>query len=287
MKKIPIRAIKDAENSFNPLRSFSIRELDEVLAGRSMEQDLHRHSFFFILAVRTGTGSHEIDFTSYKVKDRTVFLVRPGQVHQLSLTAGSTGYVLQFSADLYSTADPVLHRLVRSVSHTNRCQLSEKAFEKIAAILGAVREEYRERAAGYEDIIRANLSIFFTELLRHASSANRPAPSATHYAQQRLDELFELLEAHIATRKRVAEYAELLHLSAYQLNAVTKATLGKTCSELINEQIVLEAKRHLLSTSERIKEIAVLLGYEDLSYFIRFFRKHTGYTPEAFRQKFR
>jgi YesN/AraC family two-component response regulator len=75
----------------------------------------------------------------------------------------------------------------------------------------------------------------------------------------------------------------MLNLSAYQLNATVKAALGKTCSEIINEHITLEAKRCLLSTSRQINQTAYRLGYEDVSYFIRFFKKQTGYSPEAFR----
>jgi AraC family transcriptional activator of pobA len=76
-----------------------------------------------------------------------------------------------------------------------------------------------------------------------------------------------------------------MHLSGYQLNAITKTALGRSCSDLINERIILEAKRYLLATSEQVNQVADHLGYEDVSYFIRFFKKHTGYSPEAFRQK--
>jgi AraC-like DNA-binding protein len=75
----------------------------------------------------------------------------------------------------------------------------------------------------------------------------------------------------------------MLNLSSYQLNAIVRATLGKTCSELIIEYILLESKRYLLATSHQVTQIAYHLGYEDVSYFIRFFKKHTGYSPEAFR----
>ncbi|HEX8279287.1 MAG TPA: helix-turn-helix domain-containing protein [Segetibacter sp.] len=36
-----------------------------------------------------------------------------------------------------------------------------------------------------------------------------------------------------------------------------------------------------------MNQIADHLGYEDVSYFIRFFKKHTGYSPEAFRYNYR
>ena len=95
-----------------------------------------------------------------------------------------------------------------------------------------------------------------------------------------------MLEKHIAIQKQVSHYTAMMNLSPYQLNEITKTSIGKTASELINEHIILEAKRYLLATTNQIKDIADQLGYEDPSYFIRFFRKHSGYSPEAFRHKF-
>ena len=83
------------------------------------------------------------------------------------------------------------------------------------------------------------------------------------------------------------EYASLLHLTPYQLNAITKETLGKTCSQVINERVIIEGKRYLLATADQVNQIADHLGYEDISYFIRFFKKHTGYSPQAFRENFK
>jgi AraC family transcriptional regulator, transcriptional activator of pobA len=63
--------------------------------------------------------------------------------------------------------------------------------------------------------------------------------------------------------------------------------LGKTAADLIDDHILLESKRYLLASSNQVNQIAYRLGYDDVSYFIRFFKKHTGHTPEMFRQNFR
>jgi AraC-like DNA-binding protein len=86
--------------------------------------------------------------------------------------------------------------------------------------------------------------------------------------------------------KNPSQYAALLNLSTYQLNNTTKTLLGKSASELINDRVILEAKRYLLATSNQIIQIAGHLGYEDASYFVRFFKKHTGLSPEAFRKNY-
>lgn len=287
MKNIPIRRIKGPVKEPAFVENFSIRDVRDLLAGKDMIQELHRHDFFLVLALNKGQGNHEIDFTSYKIVDHTIFFLRPGQVHQLTLKAGSTGYLVQFRPEFYYPLNRASGQLLRKTSNMNFCKLDAAGFKKLFSILADIFREYSDKQEGYDEIIRANLGIFFIELIRHRkTSKTSPAKKATLYEQERLEEFLELLDLHLTTRKQVAHYTDLMNLSPYQLNEITKATLGKTSSALINEHIILEAKRHLLATPNQIKDIADQLGYEDPSYFIRFFRKHTGYSPEAFRHNF-
>src|ERR1041385_3162315 len=98
MKSIPIRTLDSREETVIA-EGFSIRTLKSILGGKDLSQERHRHDFFFIIVVEKGRGDHEIDFTPYQVKNRSVFFLRPGQVHQLNLKASTTGYVIEFKAD--------------------------------------------------------------------------------------------------------------------------------------------------------------------------------------------
>ncbi len=230
-------------------------------------------------------GNHGIDFINYQVCDHSLFFMRPGQVHQLTLQTESTGYIMQFRADFYHPHDKVSNQLIRKVSSKNFYQLDARSFQKLVSILSYIFEEYTEKQEGYQEVIQANLDILFIELVRHSSKS--PSNNANFYMQQRLEKFLELIETHMASHKQVSEYAGMMNLSTYQLNAITKTTLGKTSSQLIDDAVILEAKRYLLATSDQVNQIAYQLGYEDISYFSRFFKKHTGYSPEAFRQNFR
>jgi hypothetical protein len=95
MRKIPVKHIHEPQLT----SSFKIVELDSLLSKQDMIQDLHRHDFYFALFLEKGKGEHIIDFNSFPVSDHTMFFMRPGQVHQLSLEKGSTGYLMQFSRD--------------------------------------------------------------------------------------------------------------------------------------------------------------------------------------------
>ena len=289
MDKIPVRHLKAVQKHQDFSESFNIRDVQELLAGKDMVQELHRHDYFFILALEKGMGNHEIDFLSYDIFDHSVFFMRPGQVHQLRLKAGSRGYLMEFKSDFYYPQDKVSNQLLRKASKKNLCQLDAEKVKKLLLLLAYIFQEYTDKKEGYHEIIKANLSIFFIELVRHRQNQNRQGSSNidTPYSQERLEELLELMETHIFNHKQVSQYADMLNISVYQLNAITKATLGKSCSELINEYIILESKRYLLATSNQINQIADHLGYEDISYFIRYFKKHTGYSPEAFRNNFK
>jgi AraC family transcriptional activator of pobA len=285
MKNIPVRHIKAPPTEANFSEGFSIRDVRALLAGKDMVQELHRHDFFYILALKKGAGHHEIDFTPYKVCDHSIFMMRPGQVHQHILKAGSTGYLVAFRPDFYHPHDKASSQPLRKASAMNLHQLDANRFNKLFPLLTYIFQEYTDKQEGHGEVIKANLDIFFIELVRQRSKVS--AGSANPYAQQRLEDFLALLETHIANHKQVAQYGDMMNLSPYQLNAITKATLGKTCSELINEHIILESKRYLLATSNQVNQIAYHLGYEDVSYFIRFFKKHTGHSPDAFRHNFR
>ena len=283
MNRIPVRQI----NSLNFSDHFTIRDIKVLLSEGDIVQEIHRHNFFFVLALEKGMGEHVIDFTSYSITDYSVFFMRPGQVHHLALKKGSTGYLMEFNADFYKPSDPSATLVLQKVSNKNFCQVTSDRFKRMYSVLAYIFQEYTDKQEHFKEVIRANLEIFFIELVRQSSNPGSILNRKNSYSQERFEELLSLLETHITTHKQVAQYADKLHLTTYQLNAIIKETVGKTCSQLINEHIILEAKRQLLATSNQVNQIAFYLGFEDPSYFIRFFKKHTAYTPDAFRIGFK
>ena len=287
MKNIPIRQLGTAQSENPFLGQFKIRRLEDIVGETDLVHQLHRHDFFFILAVQKGTGQHTIDFTPFQVQDHVVFILRPGQVHQLELKAGCTGFLLEFNTEFYSPKDKVASQRLRKASNKNYCALELNRFDKLYAVLSSMFQEFRDKQEGYQEVIKACLDIFFIEVVRQSPNPKGEPKVNNPYSQERFEEFLALLEKYLATHKQVSQYTDLMSLSPYQLNEITKSSVGKTASELINEHIVLEAKRYLLATPNQVKDIADLLGYEDFSYFIRFFKKHTGYSPEAFRHNFK
>ncbi|WP_160717782.1 helix-turn-helix domain-containing protein [Chitinophaga solisilvae] len=280
MNKIPVRQIRSAHQATDFRQRFTIRRVEDMLADGDMEQELHRHNFYYLLALQQGKGNHEIDFQPYPVDNHTIFLMRPGQVHRLILKTGSSGYIVGFRDEWQATQDA----LVRKAAAFPHYPLTADRFQPLQVMLAYIFREYTERQERYGDVIKAHMTAVLTMLIRTQSIQD--ADNSSMYLQERLEIFSSLLATHISTHKQVSDYAALMHLSVYQLNTVTSASLGKTAAACINDYIILEARRYLLATSNKINQIAYELGYEDVSYFIRFFKKHTGYSPEAYRQQF-
>jgi len=281
---IPIKKIDTSNNTLAFNEQFFIQNIRTKLNGLPMIEELHRHEFFFILVLKKGQGKHEIDFKPYIVKDYCLFFIKPRQVHQLTLQPISTGYLLHFNATSFHNNNNKLSQLLNKVSLQDYYSLDKSFFEKIYPLLISIDDEYTYKKINYEEIIRANLNIFFTMLTRSYDSENIIKNS---YTQERFQEFTQFINANVTIKKQVSEYARIMNLSIYQLNTITKSETGKTCSDVIKEHIILEAKRYLLATSNQIKQIAFFLGYEDVSYFIRFFKKQTGFSPQIFRQNFK
>ncbi len=92
-----------------------------------------------------------------------------------------------------------------------------------------------------------------------------------------------LVDVHYKTKKRVSDYAEMLHKSSKTLSNLFNSCGAKTPQQIIHERVALEAKRFLLFTEKSCKEIAYSLGFEDAAHFSKFFKKMYEQTPLAYR----
>jgi mannose-6-phosphate isomerase-like protein (cupin superfamily) len=164
MKIIPIRHITSAQKEQSNTGHFSIRKVHNILNGNDLQHDLHRHNFFFILLLQSGEGIHEIDFIPHKVKDKSVFYLRPGQVHQLQLKAGAEGYLMEFDTEFYHPSDKLSAQRLRKASSKNFCEFEASRFEKLHSVLANIFEECLNKQEGYKDAIRAGLAIFLLSL---------------------------------------------------------------------------------------------------------------------------
>src|SRR5689334_5208562 len=157
MQKIPVRKIASAKKEQRSIARFSIREVQQLFKGKTLVHDLHRHDFFFILAIQKGRGMHEIDFISYNLTDNCVFILRPGQVHRLELEKGSRGFLLEFDPAFYQPKNKSKVQRWNKAISKNYCAVEPAGFIQLNSILNDIFREFTDKKEGYVDAIVANL----------------------------------------------------------------------------------------------------------------------------------
>ena len=254
--------------------------------GRSTRP--HRHSFHEIIWVVDGAGTHVADFEERPIRPQTVFLVSPGQVHVVRVDRPLSGYMLLFTADFLALDGPAYDAtdelpFFRPGAANPVLALAEGDTEQLRRIAEDLLAELASRAAWRRDMLRARFKVLLLGLGRVALRQEvRSAPPASSVARFQA-----LIDEHFRCRHRVAEYAGLLGLTPGHLNDLTKAATAQTASALIDARLTLEAKRLLAHSDATTAQIAADLGFEDASYFGRFFRRHVSQAPGAFRTTIR
>lgn len=245
----------------------------------------HRHNYYEIFLFNKGGGQHTIDFVSHPINDHSVHFISPGQVHQVVRDIGSNGFVIMFSRDfthngidnkdlLYEL--PFFHNFTKNP--TIDCE--ERDFFNINSIFQNIELEYQSHQLFNAEILQSFLNILLLKCKRIYKSESVIANTD----QLEVQKFIRLIETNYHETSQVQEYAELMGCSPNQLNDLTKKALGKTASEMIQERILLEAKRLLIHSNMTAKEIAYLLNFGDPAYFSRFFKNQIGSTPNEFKK---
>jgi AraC family transcriptional regulator, transcriptional activator of pobA len=281
MPVIPTHPLQD----FEPLQ-FKIERINYV--NQYDPGDYHRHAYFEIFLFREGGGYHDIDFERVPVQPASVHFISPGQVHRLNRAPDSSGFVLLFSAaflaDTPGGADYMWqYPLFFHRRHPPVLCLSNEEFSHLLFYIESMLLEFNNQHSQKKRILQSYLHIFLCRCqhwVEHEQPQPEPSPAYTLWQRCR-----ERIEQHFTEWHQVGAYAQALHVTARQLNHAAEKYEGKTVARLIQERLVLEARRRLRFTNDPIGQIAFDLGFEDVAHFSKFFRQHNGQSPSHWRQR--
>lgn len=267
--------------------AFYIETLREHLKQHPFISKPHRHDFYLVLYITQGSGEHTIDFVTYPVAPNSFFLMTPGQVHWWKLSADADGFILFFTSEFYQLDKNDKHLLrfpfFQSLNSNAHLQLKKNGEPMIDIIIREMLRDYTSTGTLNIQLFRSYLDIILLKLADHYPQRSKTATSINSTYKLRM--LGELIDQHYREHKQPHVYASLMNLSASYLNNLCRQMVGKTLSDLIQERIVLEAKRFFAYSDLTISQVSDILHFSEPSYFIRFFKKQTGITPEQFREQ--
>ena len=250
-------------------------------AGADAFVEVQRPEFHFLLLPTTGVEKHMLDFTDHTLTPGSVLWVRPGQVQRWGDLTAYDGWVLIFPAGLL---DPVTAELTRAGAPDGASWWStgDAAAAGVPALVAEIAD-----LAGDEAMPRTLRAPALTHLLAAlllrltAQASSRPdAPSGSEAWLA----FRSLLEAEHTRHHDVAWYAARLGWSTRTLARATRAATGKAPKELIDERVLLEARRLLAHSDLSVARVGEAVGFDDASNFGAWFRLRDGQTPAAFRR---
>lgn len=257
-------------------------ELERRARGHGLDPFTPMRPAFHHLVTVTGPPMHcAVDFTEYELVQHDWLWVRPRQVLQWRPDlADSEGTILLFPSGFLdettvAAADvdspPATPTPIRSPAADRTARLLVDVHRDQAATPQAIRIE----------IVRHLLSALLLHLATTAESASTDSANTVFRD-------FQLaVERDFAHRHRVEDYACELGYSVRTLTRACRLATGHGAKGVIDNRVLLEAKRLLVHTDLTGTAIGARVGIPDPTMFTKFFRTRTGETPATFRSRVR
>lgn len=239
----------------------------------------HRIDFYAIIWFTEDSDVHFIDFESYPIKENTVYLIAQHQVHSIPSKLLPKAKTIVFAASFFHRIEEPFLRQLFLPFVNDGITIPAQMREPLVSLFNLIVLENN----GQSDLTL--LLKYTTAFLWHLYRFKNHQLSVNGGEDSRIIKLFYLLEEHYTEEKSAGFYAQQIGLTPKRINEILREKTGMTISQLLYQLLLIEAKRELFHGRLSIKEIAYHLGFTDQSYFARFFKKHTGITPEEFREK--
>lgn len=246
-----------------------------------------RFSEYALVLIEAGTGEFRIDEVAFKFSGPALLFATPMQTLQLDHQGCLSYSMIKFHSDFYCIEthreevgcngllfNNIYIRPWIALDETT-WQLFDQWIQQLQNELGGVYSEMVMRS--FLQLILAKSSDIKLQLLELEANVR--------VKDESMEQFRKLLDQHFLQLHKPMDYAELLHISTNLLSKKSLKYFGKTPSQLIQERLILEAKKKLHLTNYSIKEIAFQMQFSDAYYFSRFFKKHTRVSPQLFRKR--
>lgn len=255
----------------------------------------YRIPIFFLILCKRGHGKISINLDEYEIEDNTLVINIPNSIIQLKEVNETSSEGVIFGIDPQNTpigleidtqkALPLLLALQQRPVF----KLSEKQCDKLQLLLKGASEVIKtdDDDPFKDEIIRSYFALFFSLLCSILNCEIKAHPTTETSVKSRNDEYFakflRLVAQHHKSERQLSFYASELCITPKYLTTLIKRVSGITANEWINRYVILEAKNLLRFSNLSIQEIAYELNFPNQSFFGKYFKQQTGYTPSAYK----
>nr|WP_298558898.1 AraC family transcriptional regulator [uncultured Prevotella sp.] len=244
-----------------------------------------------ILICRKGKATVNINYKEWHLHEGAVITVFPNDVVKLKVKSEASLFdveMLKYNASLLREASLQLEQTVYSSLREDRCRQDTPVVTNIIDSMFALLKVYfnQSECICISQLVLLLLKAFFVGFHEYLQRnlQNRPDDEVKSY---RVRELFNrfmmLMERDYKLSRDVNYYADLMHITSKYLTNIVRQVAGHTPKTIIDQYVILQLKMQLQRSSQSIKEIAWEYHFTDVSFFCRYFKKHTGLTPQQMR----
>ena len=195
--------------------------------------------------------------------------------------------ILKYNPSLLREASLQLEQTVYSSLREDRCRQDTPVVTNIINGMFGLLKVYFDQSecTCISQLVLCQLKAFFIGF--HEYLQRNPQYRPDEVKSYRVRELFNrfmmLLERDYKISRDVNYYAEQMNISSKYLTHIVNQVTGHTPKTIIDQYVILQLKMHLKRTTQSIKEMAWEFHFADVSFFCRYFKKHTGLTPQQIR----
>lgn len=273
------------ENDFND-KSIHI----ETIMDRSekefwkIEPHVHRNLFQLIILI-CGKAEALLDSDRFDVKSESIIIIPSGVVHSFIFSPYAQGYVITLDENSlkYVSNSKSMHYFNHVLKNKNFIKIKDniKQFSSLKFYFEKLHDEFNSEYSGKFYAMECMAKMILIILYREMEVEKK-----IHKIQldgNILSQFLDLVETHYQKQWPVSKYSRSLGVSISTLNRICHKEKGNTAKQLINERLVIEAKRYLIYSYYRIEQVAYELGFDDPAYFSRFFKLKSGVSPKEYR----
>lgn len=265
--------------------AFIIRKIRANFDAVSIDEKPHRHEFTEFLYIKSGAGKHEIDDIEYTLTSNTFYIISKGQVHNFLIAKNLEGILIRFQDNILPTVqsskEGFYYNLLFELRNHNQLNILPNDIALIDVLMNRMLIEYESQDSRTIDL--SLIQHLFYPIIILLNRYVEGDLDRQDYLQDRFAQFINLLEQSFKQHHHLSFYADELGLSTRKLTEICQNKTGKTAKKIINERVLTGAKRLMKYTSLPLKEIANSLGYKDMGYFCRYFKKVTGMTPTEYK----
>lgn len=288
MKKVHTLALDQKEDAKHGESFFPVQKYITNLSSEYMGVTNHWHEEAELTLITSGKCIYKIDLVEYEVEEGDILFVPPLFLHSITLgnnkKVSSETYVfhLKFlggnSTDICSTRylAPIMNQ-----EFSMPCVIKPNypAYVSLRKIFNQINTTYDESIIGYELALK---SLFLQTIFLLLQYSKKVAVPDTEKVSDKIKNVLDYIELHYSETITVSQLAKLCYFSDYHFMRFFKKHMNMTCVEYINNLRLEKAVELFEKGNSSIMEVSLSVGFHNLSYFHRAFKKKYRMTPLSF-----